>query len=426
MATDLLALSSRIIDAGVDDGERTNPTTGELSEVAPGIALFCGFGHVVAIQSADGVLVFDTSSLRFAPAAIAALRTWSDRAINTIVYTHGHIDHVGGAATFLADCDQRGHSRPPIVAHENVARRFLRYDKTNRYNAIVNARQFGPTRLEDFKQPRFMTGFVHPDIEYRDRLTIRVGDLLVHLHHTLGETDDHTWAWVPARRAICSGDLLTWVFPNAGNPQKVQRYPREWAQALREMSALEPELLLPAHGLPIAGKDRIARVLDEVATALEHLVDETIERMNAGQRLDTIIHAVTVPSDLLARPWLRPIYDEPEFVIRNIWRLYGGWYDGNPAHLKPSPDAELAAEVARMAGGSLPLARRSLELSRAGNHRLACHLVEMAALVDPSRPEVHRIRAEVYEARAASEPSLMARGIFRSAAEESRSAQPDA
>ena len=37
--------------------------------------------------------------------------------------------------------------------------------------------------------------------------------------------------------------------------------------------------------------------------------------------------------------YLRAIYDEPEFIIHNIWRLYGGWYDGNPSRLKPAPDA---------------------------------------------------------------------------------------
>jgi hypothetical protein len=36
---------------------------------------------------------------------------------------------------------------------------------------------------------------------------------------------------------------------------------------------------------------------------------------------------------------------------------------------------------------------------------------------------VHRVRAEVNEARAAAEPSLMARGVFRWAARESRRAQ---
>ncbi len=101
------------------------------------------------------------------------------------------------------------------------------------------------------------------------------------------------------------------------------------------MAALEPELLLPAHGLALAGRDRVAIVLNDLATALETLVIDVVGLMNAGATLDEIVHAVRVDPDLLARPWLQPVYDEPEFVVRNIWRLYGGWWDGDPAHLKP-------------------------------------------------------------------------------------------
>jgi alkyl sulfatase BDS1-like metallo-beta-lactamase superfamily hydrolase len=107
-------------------------------------------------------------------------------------------------------------------------------------------------------------------------------------------------------RAICCGDLLSWVFPNAGNPQKVQRYPLEWAAALRAMSSLQPGLLLPAHGLPIAGQDRIARVLNEVASVLENLVRAVLDMMNAGSSLDEILHTVKMPDETLARPFLRP------------------------------------------------------------------------------------------------------------------------
>src|SRR5256885_13213485 len=45
------------------------------------------------------------------------------------------------------------------------------------------------------------------------------------LHHARGETDDHTWTWSPADKVLCCGDLFIWASPNAGNPQKVQRYP---------------------------------------------------------------------------------------------------------------------------------------------------------------------------------------------------------
>ena len=50
------------------------------------------------------------------------------------------------------------------------------------------------------------------------------------------------------RRLLCVGDMFIWVVPNAGNPQKVQRYPLEWARALRAMAALDAEVMLPGHG----------------------------------------------------------------------------------------------------------------------------------------------------------------------------------
>ena len=146
------------------------------------------------------------------------------------------------------------------------------------------------------------------------------------------------------------GDLC-WRFLHLGisqcwKPQKAQRYPREWAAALRDMASRNAELFLPAHGLPICGKERIRSVLNEVAGVLETMVEQTIDLMNQGASLNDIIHSVSVRSELLEKPYLGPTYDEPEFVVRNIWRLYGGWYDGNPAQLKPARDALVASELA--------------------------------------------------------------------------------
>ena len=62
-------------------------------------------------------------------------------------------------------------------------------------------------------------------------------------------------------------------------------------------------------------------------------------------------HPLKISDGQLARPYLVPVYDEPEFILHNIWRMYGGWYDGNPAHLKPAPASALALEFSRLAGG---------------------------------------------------------------------------
>src|SRR5260221_7243385 len=88
--------------------------------------------------------------------------------------------------------------------------------------------------------------------------------------------------------------------------------------------------------------------------------------MNGGGRLDDAIHSVRPPAHLESRPYLRPIYDEPEFIVRNVWRLYGGWGGGNPPHLKPRPDTRLAAEVAAMAGGAARVGGPAREPPHAG------------------------------------------------------------
>ncbi|HUN51830.1 MAG TPA: alkyl sulfatase dimerization domain-containing protein [Candidatus Sulfotelmatobacter sp.] len=424
---DLLALSARYIDENVHDNPGlSNRVSTQLSEIADNIALVEAFSHVVAFRTGDGLVLFDTSLEAYANGVLTELRRWSKEPVSTVAFTHGHVDHVGGMDAVLQEAAAAGARRPRIVGHENIAPRFKRYKATNGYNAIINMRQFAPSRRISANptglatRGRFGPSVYHePDTTFRDRLEIRVGDTRFDLRHAVGETDDHLWAWIPEHRAICAGDFVIWVFPNAGNPQKVQRYPLEWAQALREMAALEPELLLPAHGLPVGGRERIRGMLDTMASALELLVRQTVDMMNAGARLDDIIHSVTVPAEYLARPYMRPLYDEPEFVIHNVWRLYGGWYDGNPARLKPARDAALAVELANLAGGIAVLTRRAGELADRGDFRLACHLAEIAVQAEPDSRAAHAVRRDVYAARARSEASLMAKGIFGHAARES-------
>lgn len=423
----------------------TNPMGLGGAEVGDGVALVTSFSHVVALAGDGGLTLVDTSARLLAGPVLQALRRWSGAPVTTVVYTHGHVDHVGGAEAVLAEAAAAGRPRPQVVAHQAVADRFRRYQLTDGYNAVVNARQFRPGRRGGAAMVGGGTGtgtpagggsapagrpggfaldWVWPDVTFTDRLQLPAGGERGVLHHDKGETDDHAWLWLPERRAVCSGDFLTWTFPNAGNPQKVQRYPLEWARALRAMAGLEPELLLPAHGLPLAGRDRIARVLGDVAGALEGLVADTLELMNAGATLDDVLHTVRLPDDLAARPYLRATYDEPEFVVRGIWRRYGGWWDGDPASLKPAPAAALATELADLAGGAGRLADRAASLSAAGDHRLACHLAELAARAAPGDPAVHAVRADVYRARRRAETSLMARSIYAEAVDASEAVSP--
>ncbi|WP_420435838.1 alkyl sulfatase dimerization domain-containing protein [Candidatus Poriferisodalis sp.] len=422
---DPIELSSRLIDTGVAD-EQIVRVNNALSEIDDNVAVIEAFSNMVTFGTDDGLVCFDASGPFSGTAVVDSLRGWSTDRINTLLYTHGHVDHVGGSGALAADAAERRQPLPEVVGHDNVVPRFERYNATNGYNLIINRRQFGLGLRRRgvgiaFDDDNFLpSDALWPTRTYATADSLSVGGLDFELHHDKGETDDHTWAWMPSHRAICPGDLVVWVFPNAGNPQKVQRYPLEWAKALRRMDALEPELLIPAHGPPVRGRERIATVLLTLAESLEVLVSQTLDLMNEGASLDEILQSVSLPPEWLERPWMRPVYDEPEFVIRNIWRLYGGWWDLDPANLKPSPKGELAGELVRLGGGAEAFAQRAQELVDEGDLKLACHLIELAVVSDPESVTLHGIRAEIYEARRAAEQSLMSIGIFSAAAAESR------
>lgn len=451
-----LDLSARVIDENLS-GVTVNRVDGRLSELTDDLVMVESFSHCVAFRTEDGLVLFDSSGKNSAETVTDSLRSWSKDAISTLVYTHGHVDHVGGSGNLVADNRSRGHRDPRVIGHEQVAARFARYRKTNDWNIGINRRQFGgargarglmlappvsdaakkrgnktaePGQAEQKAARSGWTRFLPDDVveptdTFATRTSFRVGDLDVELRHARGETDDHAWAWIEDRKTICSGDMLIWAFPNAGNPQKVQRYPGDWAASLREMASLGPELLVPAHGLPIAGKKRISTVLVTIAEVLENLVSEVVGLMNDGAPLDEILHTVKVPEDKLALPYMTPTYDEPEFVVRNIWRLYGGWWNGDPAELKPAPAATLATEIVNLSGGLKPLLARAIELAEIGDLRTACHLVETASLAAPASGEVHEVRAAIYRQRRNEETSLMAKGIYMGAVRESEAKLPD-
>jgi glyoxylase-like metal-dependent hydrolase (beta-lactamase superfamily II) len=380
------------------------------------------FSGVTAFETDEGLVIVDTGTRNFAPAIAAMLRQKTAAPVHTAIYTHGHIDHAYGLEAFLVP----GQKKPRIIGHRAMPARFERYQATAQHNAALNARQFGGTveaQGNDAYQA-FAAPPIPPDTLYDEAMTINVGGIEFELHHCRGETDDHTWVWCEERGVLCPGDLFIWAVPNDGNPQKVQRYPWDRAKGLREMAAKAPCALCPGHGGPVIGeKEKIARMLNETASFLETIVSRTLAAMEAGSPPHTdIVTGIELPKS--DSPWLQPVYDDTEFIVRNVIRFYGGWWDGRPSDLKPAPRVKLANEIANLSGGAKALAERAEKLASEGDFRLACHLADYALEAAPGDAEVQAKVAAVYDKRADSEQSLMAINIFNSAAAYARAGRP--
>ena len=380
---------------------------GPAQEVTEGVVFFPTQGNCTAFLCNGRVLMVDTNPQWFATRTVERLRSDHSAApVEFIVYTHGHIDHVTGAETFIADAEQRGHHRPRIVAHRDLPRRFDRYRVMHEQNNFINRVQFNlPEDVRAFST----VPWTYPDQVYDGGLTLRVGGQEFELHHARGETDDETWVWCPGRQVLCTGDTFVWATPNAGNPYKVQRYAIEWAAALEEMAAKRPAHLLPGHGPPMSGEERIQEALLSTAHFLRSIHDQVVAKMNEGKWLEDILCEVEYPTS--DQPWLQPIYDHPEFIARNVYRLYGGWYDGNPANILPAHSHDIA-EALLSATGSQAILDRAKRLRDEGELQLACHLVDFVRKGEPDNRAGWELWRELFAARAEQERSLMARGAF--------------
>ncbi|HXZ87799.1 MAG TPA: alkyl sulfatase dimerization domain-containing protein [Candidatus Binataceae bacterium] len=386
--------------------------TGEFEEVAAGVVFYRWFANFVAVKTEEGLVLVDTGAYFNQQATVEMVRRFAPDRVHTAIYTHGHVDHACGMPAFVAEAQHNRVARPRVVGHRTTAARFDRYKRTAGYNSIINTRQFSAPS-------QWPTEFVYPDTYFDDRVTVAAGSLKFECHHGRGETDDATWVYIPQRKVLCTGDFIIWAAPNAGNPQKAPRYAREWAEALRAMAKTGAEVLLPGHGVPVFGLVRVRQTLLDTAEYLQSLYDQTVALMNEGRRLDEIIHSVKPPANLVEKPYLQAVYDEPQFIVHNIWRLEGGWYDGTPSHLKPAPEEQQARQIAEMAGGIEKVMARALTKFEAGELAIAAHLIDWAASAAPDDRQVHEARTKIYTARAAQESSTMSYGIFRAAAAES-------
>jgi len=200
-----------------------------------GLLGFKGIAGFYVIDSGDGLVMLDAGHLLDVKRCFEETRReWPETPVVAAIYSHHHVDHVFSVTAFDAEADERRWPRPTVYAHERVPAHFDRYLATLGWNTAINRRQFSI----DAPHYRWPESYRYPDVLYRSNLTFRRGELTFELTHGRGETDDITWTWIPERRILHTGDLFIWAVPNAGNPQKVQRYVGDWAHSLERMLPL--------------------------------------------------------------------------------------------------------------------------------------------------------------------------------------------
>jgi alkyl sulfatase BDS1-like metallo-beta-lactamase superfamily hydrolase len=358
-------------------------------------AIGYAFATIIMVLTPDGVVVIDTTeSLSAAREVMGELRKITNLPVKAVIYTHNHADHWFGTKAFF-------NSGVQVIAHENFAREVKLQEGRGDSGRIRAAAMYGLLLPESMRVPWLTTypwpvavnlrwegikpeDMVWPAKTFKDRHSFEIGGVTFQLLHAPGETPDQIIVHIPQYKVVCPADNYYATFPNLYTIRSTSSRPvLGWAAAQDTVMKLEPEYLVPGHGAPLAGKDKIKEVLTNYRDAILHVHNLAFEAVQKFKPLDEVVAKASLPPHLANLPYLKEYYGYIPFCVRSIYQSYVGWFDGVPANLQPLSRTELGADILKLVGSAEKILEYAARAQKEGRHRIVLELCEMVLAKDP-------------------------------------------
>ena len=361
----------------VVDFTRAGASQTEALKVNEAIYQGIGFANTFMVTTPAGNVIIDTSAANMAPKHHELLTKVSDKPARYIILTHGHGDHTGGVYLWKQEGTDVITSRlfPGFCAYQDRLAGYFAHSNAAQFN--FNAEQLRKLAAA----PRYR---VTPTITFDDRYDFELGGVKFEVFHTPGETPDAISVWVPKYKAAFVGDNIYDSFPNMYTLRgTTPRWPLEYIASINKVLALAPEIVLPSHGLPIVGRENVAARLTKYRDAIQYVHDATVQGMNDGKDVFTLMREIKLPSDLD----VGETYGKVSWSVRGIYEGYVGWFDLNPATMYAAPPTVADSELVALAGGAKAVAARSREVTTAGDAVKGLRLADAALAKEPGSRE---------------------------------------
>ena len=391
-----------------------------LSYETPGgkihFAIGFGIANSIMVEGDDGNIIIDAADSMYEADKIYNLfKQKNSNPIKAIIYTHNHGDHTFGTQYYLNIQEER----PQIIAHEDTdfyVQRIMGI--LNPIIATRSTRMFGTTLPEEelinvgigpnLSVSKSPTGYVKPDLTFRNELKINISGIEMELYHAPGETDDQIFVWLPNHKSLMPGDNVYKTFPNLYTIRGTShRDVKGWIDSLDHMKTFNPEFLFPSHTKPIIGKEVIQNVLNTYRDAIQFVHDQTIRLMNQGMYPDEIAEKIKLPESIADSPYLKEFYGTVRWSVKSIFNGYLGWFSGNPAELDPLSREEKAKRILNLAG-DIDVMIDDLRLAvEKEDMQWALELSDYLIALDSFTKEVKdlRIDALIYEGSRSANPN---------------------
>ena len=371
----------------VKSGERQDAAI----ERAPGVYESRGVGNSYLLTTAEGDVLVNAGTLGDARRGRELFRKVSASAVRYIILTQSHANQYGGLEVYKTPDNL-------VIAHRS-------YPDDRRYGEALSAHYRRGSRkmfaqLTGPVRDIVPTTEVSPDLLIDQLYAFQLGGRRFQIHWTPGgETRSAVIVWLPDEKIALVGNLFGPLFGNQPNLNTIRgdkpRSALQFIDSVKHLRALGAELLLTGHE-EIRGAEQIEREVTRIIDSVQWVHDRTVQGMNAGVDLRTLMREVRPPPELT----LTEEYGKVSWNVRAIWHEYTGWFDpdrGTTELYGVSPSS-VAPALAELAGGADRLAERARQFVTDGKPLEALHMLDVALAASPGSELARAVKREALEA----------------------------
>jgi glyoxylase-like metal-dependent hydrolase (beta-lactamase superfamily II) len=355
-----------------------------------------GASNVYLVATDGGDVLVNTGLGSEAPLHRLAFESQRHAQLRYILITQGHVDHVGGVDLFKSL-----HPGAIVIAQENIYACQADDERLKGFRQRRNLRFFPEflRPLDAVSRPTSDGGLgttqsvARPDVTFVLEHRFQLGSVQFELHAVPGgETIDSMLVWLPAERILFSGNALGPLFPHVPNLYTIRgdrlRFALPYIDAIQKMIDLDAELLITGHFAPIEGAALIRSELERLRDAVRHLHDRTVEGMNAGKDVFTLMREIRLPPELE----VGEDYGTVPWAVRAIYEGYAGWFGfRSTTELYERPVRDVYAEIAALAGVDALIDAAKTKLTE-GRPLEALHFAEIVLAKD----QAHAAALDLY------------------------------
>lgn len=281
--------------------------------------VFCATGpgpvpagtNSVIIVTSEGVVVVDSGQTGDAGRALLeTVKSLTAQPVRYLINTHFHFDHTFGNEAFPKEVAILAQAQTTARLKADPLREvsFVDYEaglrkRIQRLKETLAA-ETDPTKTADLRKrisdaEALDTALLQskprtPTKSVGERMTLTLGGTEIRLLW-LGRahTDGDLVVFLPKERIICTGDFFNGSIGNLRDAQV-----DEWPDSLDELARLEFDTVIPSHGAPFLGRDRIPVVRDalrELWNQAAVLERKGIVYEEAAKRIDLTRFAEQLP-----------------------------------------------------------------------------------------------------------------------------------